>query len=186
VSTQVLELQGTLNLADVLRFQYFHTLRRTWPIAAFIILFVLLVVPLAVFAVVANPESGWTPVIKNALPFLLLLLLWFILLGIMPYRNARKVLASQAYLREPIAYTFTDEAISGTGPSTQWRIAWSVVKRIRETKSLFLVYQAPNLAIIVPKRFFQNHSHLDSWRQLVAAQVGSKCVETPGFVGRFC
>ena len=103
-----------------------------------------------------------------------------------PPETARKGLASQAYLREPITYAFTADTISGTSPSVQWTIGWSVVKRICETKSLFLVYQTSNAAVIVPKRFFQDPSEIDSWRQFVGAHLDSKRIEKPGFVARFC
>ena len=186
VQTQVLELGGTVDLADLTRFQYFHTLRRTWPIAILAALILILLVPLVAFAVIANPDSDWRTVITNALPFVLLLVLWLCLLGIMPYRNARKLLATQSYLREPITYIFTAETISGAGRSAQWSIAWSVVKRIRETKSLFLLYHNPNIAVVVPKRFFQSASEIEMWRQFVLTHMDSKRIDKPGFVARLC
>lgn len=184
--TQVLELQGTLHLGDLTRFQYFHTLRRTWPIAAICALILIFVVPLTAFVVIADPESDWRIILTNAAPFGLLLVLWLFLLGFMPYRNARKALASQAYLREPITYAFTAETISGAGPSAHWSIAWGVVKQIRETKSLFLLYHAPNVAVVVPKRYFQDGSEIDTSRQFVAPHLAAKRIEKPGFVARFC
>jgi hypothetical protein len=136
--------------------------------------------------VIADPDSDWRTVITNALPFILVLVLWPCLLGIMPYRNARKLLATQSHLREPITYSFTDETISGTGPSAQWSIAWSLVKHIRETKSLFLLYHHPNIAIVVPKRFFQGASEMETWRQFVVTHLDSNRMDKPGFVARWC
>ncbi len=146
----------------------------------------ILFVPLAAFAVTANPESEWAARLTNASPFALLIVLWLILLGIMPYRNARKAMASHAHLREPITYAFTVETISATSPSAHWSIAWDLVKRLSETKSLFLLYHAPNMAVAVPKHFFQNTPELDSWRQFAAARLGSERIEKPGIVARFC
>jgi hypothetical protein len=186
VQTQVLELCGTLDLADLTRFQYFHTLRRTWPIAILAGLTLILFVPLATFAWIANPDSDWLPLITNAGPFVLLMVLWLCVLGIMPYRNARKALATQSHLREPITYVFTAETISGTGRSAQWSMAWNIVRRIRETKSLFLLYHHPNAAFVVPKRFFQGASEMDTWRQFVGTHMDSKHIDKPGFVARWC
>ena len=186
VQTQVFELHGTLDRSDLTRFQYFHTLRRTWPVAVFVALILILVLPLGALAMIANPDSDWRPVLTNALPFVLLLVFWLFLLGGMPFRNARKALTTQGYLREPITYTFTDETISGTGPSIRWSIAWNVMKRIRETRSLFLLYHAPNVAVILPKRFFQSSSEMDAWRQFVATYLDSKRIDKLSFVARLC
>ena len=180
------ELRGTLRLADVTRFHYFHTLRRTWPIGAIAALLLILLVPSLVFAAIANPGSGWGTVLTNAIPFFGLLLLWLLLLGVMPYFTARKQFAAQSYLREPVVYAFTPETISATGSSMRWSIAWNVVKRVRETKSLFLIYHAANVAVIVPKSFFTSPSEMETWRQIVATHLGSKLIDKPGLVGRSC
>lgn len=168
------------------RFQYFHTLRRTWPIAFLAALVLLILVPIFTLTVITNPETDWLTIFKNALPFFFLLLLWLFLLGVLPRRNARKQLAAQSYLREPITYLFTCEAITGTGPSARWSIAWNVLKRVRETKSLFVFYHGPNIGVIAPKRFFQSSSEMEKWRQLVVTYLDTKRIEKPGFVGRLC
>ena len=186
VQTQVFELHGVLGLGDLTRFQYFHALRRAWPIAMFAALILIFVLPLGVLAMTLNPNSDWRTVFTNALPFVLLLALWLFLLGVMPYRYARKMLKAQGYLQEPITYTFTDETISGVGSSTHWSLAWNVMKRIRETKSLFLLYHAPNIAIIVPKRFFQSESEMEAWRQFVTRYLDSKRIDKLGLVARMC
>jgi len=181
------QLYGTLDLGDLARFQYFHTFRRTWPVAVVAVLILTLVMPLSTLAIIANPDSDLRPIFTNALPFALLLVLWLFLLGAMPYRNARKALTAQNYLREPITYTFTDETISGMGPSARWSIAWNVIKRMQETRSLFLLYHAPNVAVIVPKRFFQSAREMELWRQLVASYLDSKRIDRPtSGVARLC
>jgi hypothetical protein len=186
VQTYVIELNGTLGRADLTRFQYFHALRRTWPIAILAALILILFVPALGFVYIAYPEFEWRTVITNAIPFALLLAFWIYVLGIMPYRHARKALATQSYLREPIDYIFTEETISGTGRSAQWSVGWNVMKRIIETKSLFLLYHHSNVAVVVPKRFFQSASEMDTWRQFAAMHMDSKQIDKPGFVARLC
>jgi hypothetical protein len=72
-------------------------------------------VPILAVAVIAKPDSDWRPIFTNALPFYLLLSFWLFLLGLMPRRNAKKQMAVQSHLREPITYTFTCATISGAG-----------------------------------------------------------------------
>jgi hypothetical protein len=152
----------------------------------FATLVLVFVAPLGALALIANPESGWRQIFTNALPFFALVVLWLLLLGAMPYRNARKALTTQSYARETITYTFTDEVISAAGPSVHWSIAWSAMIRMRETRSLFLFYHAPNLAVLVPKRFFQNASEMQEWRRFVSTRLDSKRTDKPGLVARLC
>src|SRR5438067_2122232 len=78
------QLYGTLDLGDLARFQYFHTFRRTWPVAVVAVLILTLVMPLSTLAIIANPDSDLRPIFTNALPFALLLVLLLFLLGPMP------------------------------------------------------------------------------------------------------
>jgi hypothetical protein len=178
------EIHGTFDLNDLIRFQYFHTLRRTWPVAVFVALILILIAPLGALAII--DFESWGQAFTNALPFVLLLAFWLFLLGVMPYRNAKKALIAHSYVRVPITYTFTDEVISAAGPSVCWSLAWNVMKQMRETRSLFLLYHAPNLAVIVPKRFFQRASEMQEWRQFVSTHLGSKRIDTVGLVARWC
>jgi hypothetical protein len=181
----VIELSGTLTLGELARFQYFHTLRRTWPAILFVLPFLLVLLPFLVIEGLTNPESNWGAVLSNAAPFFVLLVLWLLFLLYMPTRQARKQHRSQKYLHEPITYRFSREGVSGTGPSISWKLTWDIFKVVRETKSLFVMYQGPNVAIVVPKRFFADPSAVDEWRRLVSSSM-SKAIEEPGVAGRRC
>jgi hypothetical protein len=180
------ELHGTLSLPEVTRFQYFHTLRRSWTVAAVFAVILILLMAFTALTLIVNPEPDWRAMLMDATPFTLFLLLWVLLIGVMPYRNARKQFATQSYLREPITYVFTSATVSATGASASWTLAWSVLKRVRETKSLFLLYHGPNIAMIVPKRFFQSPAEMEKWRQLVLESMATKRIEKPGVIGRWC
>jgi hypothetical protein len=184
----VVELHGTLGIAELKRFQYFHTLRRGWLIVVVVALVLILLLLFPQFALIssANPEYDWRAALTNATPFIILLLFWALVIGVIPYRTARKQLAAQSYLREPITYVFTSETISGTGISASWSIVWNVLKRVQETESLFLLYHGPNIAVIVPKRFFQSPAEMERWCQLVLACIAPKRIEKPGLIGRWC
>jgi len=114
-----------------------------------------------------------------------LLAIWVFLLGFMPYRNAKKVMVAQKYLREPITYTFTEEGLSGSSSSTSYTLAWDVFKKVRESKSLFLLYHGTNIAIVLPKHFFQNEAQIEDWRQFAATHLESKRIDKPSVVARF-
>ena len=166
--TSAIELQGTVVLADLVRAEYFSVLRRIpWLSVIAIILFVLI-----------------APV--NAAPLGFIVLVLALITALIPYRIARRHLRDRSYLHKPIAWVFDSEAISSAGTGISSRIAWGLLKRVRETKSMFLLYHSRDAAVIVPKRFFRSLDEMDRWRQLVAAYVDPKLIEKPSFVGRWC
>jgi hypothetical protein len=57
---------------------------------------------------------------------------------------------------------------------------------VRETKRLFLLYQVPYLATIVPKRWFESPEQIETWRQIALAGMGPKGIAKGGVVGRWC
>jgi hypothetical protein len=181
----VIELSGTLTPGEVARFQYFHTLRRTWPVLLFALPFLVVLLPFLAIESSTNPESSWGAVLSNAAPFFVLLVVWLVILLYIPYRQAGKQYRSQKYLHEPITYRFSPEGVSGAGPSISWTLTWDIFKAVRETKSLFVMYQGPNIAVVLPKRFFADSAAADEWRRLVSSSM-SKPIEQPGVVGRRC
>lgn len=180
------ELHGTLDIRDLARIQYFHALR-LWPFAATVMV-LLLVMLLFNFATAGDPEAYLHLVLANAAPFEFLLVAWIVVVvGVGPYFAARRTFAQHRELREPTTYTFNAEGIVAATQSANWRIDWGLVKRVRETKSAYIVYRSPRLAaMLVPKRFFRSESEMTQWRQIVTAGINPRQIEEPGFVARWC
>ena len=185
-TASTLELHGTLDIRDLARVQYFHALR-LWPFAATVVVLLLLMF-LFNLATVGDPEAYFHLVLANAGPFEFLLVAWIVVVvGVAPYFNARRNFAQHRELREPTTYTFNNEGIVATAQSLTWRIDWGLVKRVRETKSAYIVYRSPRLpAMLLPKRFFRSESEMTQWRQIVTARIIPRQIEKPGFVARWC
>jgi hypothetical protein len=133
----------------------------------------------------SNPDFPGNAVLRNAVQLALFLLIFIYLIAVMTYRDSRKELGGRLYYRDPVTYVFTGETVSITGTGLSSSITWKNIARIRETRSLFLLYVGPKGAVIVPKRFFQSPDEMERWRQLVAAWVKPKLIEKPSFVGRW-
>jgi hypothetical protein len=185
-TASTLELHGTLDFRDLARLQYFHVLR-LWPFAATVMMLLLLIF-LFNFATNGDPEAYLGMVLVNAAPFEFLLVAWIVVvIGVGPYFNARRNFAQHRELQEPTTYTFNAEGIVVTSPSSTWRIDWGLVKRVRETKSAYIVYRSPRLAaMLVPKRFFRSESEMTQWQQIVTARIIPRRIEKPGFMARWC
>jgi hypothetical protein len=180
-----IEVSGTYSFGDLARFQYFHTARRALPVVASSMGLLILATILISFIATAYAEPSWKGALSAA-PFVLfgfMFLFWTWVIWILPYWTAKKQLAAQSYLREPTTLVFNSDSISGTWSSVSSTFAWDILKHARETRSLFLLYHAPNMAVIVPKRFFQNADQLDLWRQLVTSHLP---IGKSGAIGRWC
>jgi hypothetical protein len=181
-----IELHGTLGVRDLARVQYFHALR-LWPLASLVVTLLVLLF-LFNLATAGDPQAYFYLVVTNAAPFEFLLIAWVVVVvGLMPYLNARRNFAQHKELREPTTYTFNAEGIVAAGQSMTWRIDWVLVKRVRETKSAYIVYRSPRLAtMLLPKHFFSSDVEMAQWRQLVTARIMPRQVERPGFIARWC
>jgi hypothetical protein len=172
----MIELHGTLTLADFARFHYFHSLRWMWPVLVVVLVFCALIIAL----IAAFPNPG---LIANTRPLLILFAVWIFLLAVTPFLSARRQFAKQAYLREPWGQIFTTEGIKTSSPSTSSEMKWSILQSVRETNRLFLLYYAPTQALIIPKRFFSNPELIESWRQMVERSIAPRKMSKLGFVG---
>ena len=161
----VLEFRGTITVSDVLRFQYFHWFRTTWWFVALVYLFLVGIVVVAATAAVV-----------------LLFLVWTAPLVVLPYMAAKKHLRTCVELREPIAYTFSEQSIHFTSAHSSSDISWKALYRVRETKSMFCLYFGASSAWLLPKRFFKDANEQNSWRQLVEQQILPATIARPGFI----
>ena len=175
----MIELHGTYSLDDLTRLHHFQIWYRGWwlyPIVALIL----------VVLAVKSPAPDLATRIVNSIPFLLLLLAYTIFYVIVPFVGSWNQFRKQTYLQDPVVFVFTPKAMSMTGVGISSTTAWNRVIKVRETKSLFILYQGPGSAEMVPKRFFEGPEEIHRWLQLVASRVDPKLIEKPNFIGRWC
>jgi len=182
LSDKVYELRGTLTLSDLVRFQYFNFLRRTWWFVIVVMLILLAGVILA--AVLAFVFHDYKTASTNGIPILLVFLFWCAALTVLPYAGARKQLRTNASIREPFVYTFSPEGIHFRNAFISGETSWNAFWRICETKSLFCLYPGAGAAWVLPKRFFKDDAEQNGWRRLVEEKIAPKKIMRPGFVGR--
>jgi hypothetical protein len=120
----------------------------------------------------------------KAIPVGFVVLLLVVASSVVNYRIARRQFAD--HLGELITTVFDSATIITTGTGVSSSVSWSVLKRIQETKSMFLLYHTASAAVMVPKRFFRSPEEIERWRQLVASCMDPKLIEKPSFVGRWC
>jgi hypothetical protein len=161
-SDKVFELGGTFTLSDVVRFQYFHSLRRTWWV---VIVVTLIVLAEVILAVVLALEFHNYQIVRYGTPIALLFLLWLGIITVLPYSAARKQLKTGVSLREPIIYTFSPQGIRYKSAFSSGDTSWKAFWRICETKSLFCLYSSASSALVLPKRFFKDEAEEGGWRR---------------------
>lgn len=125
---------------------------------------------------------GGMAVALDVLPLGVLILVFLAI----PMFSARRQLATRRHLSEELSYAFDQDGVRLTAPSFSASLKWSLLREVRETKSAMLLYEGPNIAYIVPKRFFPSVGDLAAWRGAVAAWIKPKSIRSPGVFGRFC
>ncbi len=180
---QSLEIQGQLTTGDLARFQYFHILRRSWPILAAAVAILILWVAVLLYDMAEEPKLYG--ILADTLPLIVLLLLWTLMVAVRPYIASLRQGKTQTYLRGTLTYQFSEEGLAVTGPNASWSLPWNTVQSIVETDNLFIVYHGPAAATIVPKRFFEDSEALDDVRTILNEFAQEKCSEA-GILGRVC
>jgi hypothetical protein len=160
---------GVLSLSDIVRFQYFHLMRKAWPAALVIALMLLACIVGTCLILLAGDLSR----LVNPGLFLVIFSLGACLLGASPYWSARKQFSTQKFLQKPMRFTFGLDRVRLEAPDFAGELSWPIVHRVDETNSLFLIYHNPHIAWILPKRFFWGEEQLiQQWRDFAAKQLG--------------
>ena len=73
---------------------------------------------------------------------------YFLLIPISTRRTYRK----QKTLHRPYTYSWSETGLTITGTGGEWHVAWSDYLKWAENAQIFILYQAPRLFNIVPKR----------------------------------
>jgi hypothetical protein len=116
---------------------------------------------------------------------LLLLLGWIVWIAVKPRWEARREYERHAYLREPVTETYTVAGIRSRSPSRSSDVSWDLFTEALETRSLFVLYYGSGNALLVPKRFFADDSHLHVWRDLIRQSLKSRRVLRPALIGNW-
>lgn len=165
---------GTLTRREIIRFSYYHLNRRNWPIT--LVAAVAIPLTLATLLTYGLPVN---PVVQNLLPFVLLLLLWLLAPWWGAWRQHRKLQTAQ----ERIAYRLDEFGVHAEGENFRSEIAWKLVHAVRETKTMFVIYQSSQLGWVIPKRFLPNGG-VDAFRgYLERGLANSNKYHAPGLIG---
>ena len=105
------------------------------------------------------------------------LVLWPVMIGfacLFSYWAARSLLRSKPDASGPITYEFSSTGGSYSGPNGTGSFNWKAYLKVVETREQFLLYPQKNLAIAVPKRFFQSEDDMQRFRELVRRAFGEQ------------
>jgi hypothetical protein len=165
-----------LTPADVIKFAYFHHLRKWWSFIALLLAFCL-------FGIAVCLSTGDPSRLRNpGVSYILGLLLASIQLAI-PYVSGRMQYARTKLLREPMRFYITSEKVSLQGASYSSEMTWALVKSVHETRNAFLIYQTSKVAWILPKRFFWGNADLEAhFRQLLSRTLGQRWFPPASFL----
>jgi len=169
-----------VTIGDLTRFQYFHLYRRVWFVAIPLLIVLISLSILSLMAMFVPGETNGAITIAG----FILTTFWCLVMVLLPYRSAKKSFTARAF-REPVSYSFTPEETRITSAIGSSQISWSAWTAVRETSTLYLLYYAPNLAMLVPKRFFADRSQIAEWEGLVESRIAPIRIWRPGIAGQW-
>ena len=126
---------------------------------------------LSLVALIAVATTGDLERLKNPGLYYFIALFCVLLILVGPFVRARKQYRQLQYLREKMQYHFTSDELGLNGPSFSGNIAWKLVQKVYETKTLFVIYQTPEQAWVLPKRFFGDQDEITVWKEFVIAHL---------------
>jgi hypothetical protein len=130
-----------------------------------------------------SPGLWDSPIVRNVMPLAVLLLFWLPLPWWMAWSQQRKL----QQLREHVAYHLDTEGFRVEGKNFRMEIGWNLVHAVRETKTLFLLYQSPETAWVIPKRFLASEADVEAFRSHIERGLGDlPRYHAPGVIGSFC
>jgi YcxB-like protein len=174
-----IELHGQLTRTDLLKFNYVHFLHRHWPLLVVWLILLASVGYCLRFPKEVRLSTGYLRLMLQ------LLVAWIVWIAIKPVWQAWREYARHAYLREPITQIYTAAGIRSRSPSISSDVSWEIFTEVLETRSLFVLYYASGIALLVPKRFLTSNSQLDAWRDLVCESLKLKRVTRPALIGKW-
>jgi hypothetical protein len=166
MATEVLlQPSGRLNRTDVVKFAYFHHLRRFWLLIGLCLAFSML----GILAVVTSDDPDRLQNPGSA--YFFLLVFGLIQLGL-PCLSGWRQYSKMQVLREAMRFHITGEKIRLEGPNFSSEVMWPLVQAAYETRNAFLIYQSAQMAWILPKRFFWGDSELlAQGRQIISQSL---------------
>jgi hypothetical protein len=68
-------------------------------------------------------------------------------------------------------YTFSNEGVRIETRLANGQAKWLAFRQVRESKRYFLLYSAPGLAHVIPKRYFHDNTSMEEFRSLLRAHI---------------
>ena len=174
---EAIEVSGTYRMQDFWRFRMYSGLRFIWPV-------VLLLLALAAMLLLLGLLGGGANAAAS-LEAAGVMLLWTALLVLPQHFVARRQFAAQPALREPVNFRLDSEGMHSRTSAGAADASWKRFHSVRETGSLFILYTAPNLGNLLPKRFFASGGELAEFRAMVERGIAPKRIRRPGIWSRW-
>lgn len=139
-------INTTLSYEDYRRANYFLLYRKKVTLISLIVGVILLVGTMSVYLFVPDFYAQF-PVLPMALGLLLVLLP-----PLSVWRSSAKNYRSDPRMQENFRYEFDEEKIQITGQSFDTVLSWSSIYKLEVTNNWLLIWQNPQMAMLLPKR----------------------------------
>jgi len=165
---QVIEIRGKILESDYVDAQRLHSrARRVIAIMGVVVL--LLGLAVTILNVMAWLNGSISAGDAALFPFLVGLLLAYLFV-LRPW-SWRRTYRKHPALHEPVSIDLGDDGLAYASDHGEGELPWRMFIKWREGKRLFLLYSAPNLFHIIPKRTLEA-DRVESLRSLLSEKLG--------------
>ncbi len=157
---------------DYIQATYLHIRPRPlFKWASYILVaFLLFTLVASIFVAVAHPEQIYPPILMGGL----FVYFWFIF-GVWTPRRCRKTFRQQKALQLPYSFEFNDENFIARAEYGETKLTWDYLRKWKEGKTIFTVYQSDRIMQMIPKRCFTSPEEMTQLRELLTRKIGPTC-----------
>lgn len=167
-----MKFEYRLQLKDLVEANRIHS-QKASLISYFCLILIFLLVPLISFW--SQGDISWNRIfLEVILPNAIIFTLFYGLIHAIQYFSIKRNFENQPSFRNEISVETTEEGLQINTVTSESKIKWSVYTHWKENSNLFLVYQAPNLFNLFPKRAFASDRQVDEFREILASRLPKK------------
>jgi len=97
---------------------------------------------------------------------------------LMMFLQARRQARENPNLQGTVSYTFDDLGYVEEALHARVEVKWSGLVKWKEGRHCFAIYTNPNIASIIPKRFFRGPADVDAFRSFLQSAQPTDCIRT--------
>lgn len=163
-----IEIDVQLEFKDFWKVLFWKTVKIFWLMYLLTLVISLPLLSVYVYSLTTNPDKvKFSPaIILPALPLLA------VLFSQWPIYSAAK--HSAASVKGKTKWVFSEDEFEVFSAVSRNESDWQSLEKVEERSEVFLLYPQKNISMLIPKRFFEDETQIQDFKELVREKLGDK------------